>query len=126
MVQAARFNSPVVMSRPRKSTSTPKPMGQKAGVCKICKQLRYFLVVAACLMALMWVQPNWRLPGGFDYNILVGDLFLWAFVSLFVYKLWEYQKNKHKQPDADEEWRPPTPEEFELHRRRTLNKQDKP
>ncbi len=100
------------------------PMTQKKGVCKICKQLRYYLVVAVALLTLMWVQPDLRFPQGIDYNVLVGDLFLWAFVGLFVYKLWQYRRGL-KKPSADADdanWRPPTPEEFKAHRERIKRK----
>ena len=106
---------------PREPRSRHTPMTPKRGVCKICKQLRYFLVVAVCLLVLMWVQPDWRLPQGFDYNVLVGDLFLWAFIGLFVYKLWEYRRSLKKSNSAEDDdanWRPPTPEEFKAHRER--------
>ena len=106
---------------PREPRSRHTPLTPKRGVCKICKQLRYFLVVAVCLLVLMWVQPDWRLPQGFDYNVLVGDLFLWAFIGLFVYKLWEYRRSLKKSNSAEDDdanWRPPTPEEFKAHRER--------
>jgi len=97
-------------------------------VCKICKQLRYFLVVAACLLMLMWVQPEWRLPQGIDYNVLIGDLFLWAFIGLFVYKLWEYRRSQKKSNSAEDDanWRPPTPEEFKAHRERLKRRSREP
>lgn len=108
----------------RKPRSRNSPLSQKKGVCKICKQLRYFLVVAVCLLVLMWVQPEWRLPQGIDYNVLVGDVFLWAFIGLFAYKLWEYRRNlKKSNTDTDDaNWRPPTPEEFKAHRDRIKRK----
>lgn len=104
----------------REPRSRTTPLTQKRGVCKICKQLRYFLVVAVCLLVLMWVQPDWRLPQGIDYNVLVGDVFLWAFIGLFVYKLWDYRRSQKKSNSAtdDANWRPPTPEEFKAHRER--------
>ena len=104
----------------REPSSRTTPLTQKKGVCKICKQLRYFLVVAVCLLVLMWVQPDWRLPQGIDYNVLVGDLFLWAFIGLFAYKWWEYRRSLKKSNSAEDDanWRPPTPEEFKAHRER--------
>jgi hypothetical protein len=64
--------------------------------CKTCKQIRYFLVIAAAILMLMWSQPDWRLPPGFDYATLVGDLFLWAFLLVFAYKAWRYFFDKNK------------------------------
>lgn len=118
------MSSPMSTREPR--YRTPSPMTQKKGVCKICKQLRYYLVVAAALLMLMWVQPEIRLPGGIDYNVLIGDLFLWAFLALFAYKLWDYRrslkKSDHDADTDDANWRPPTPEEFKAHRERIKRK----
>lgn len=112
----------------REPRSRLTPLTQKKGVCKICKQLRYFLVVAACLLMLMWVQPEWRLPQGIDYNVLIGDLFLWAFIGLFAYKLWEYRRSQKKSNSAEDDanWRPPTPEEFKAHRERLKRRSREP
>jgi hypothetical protein len=76
----------------------------------------------------MWVQPDLRFPQGIDYNVLVGDLFLWAFVGLFVYKLWQHRRSLKKPTDSadDDSWRPPTPEEFKAHRERIQRKSGKP
>ena len=104
----------------RAPRSRSKPNTPLKGGCRICKQLRYFIVLAICLLVLMWVQPDWRLPQGIDYNLLVGDLFLWAFIALLVYKFWQYRRSL-KQSDSsqnDAHWRPPTPEEFKAHRER--------
>jgi hypothetical protein len=64
--------------------------------CKVCRQIRQFLILAGALLVLIWAQPGWRLPPGFDYTTLVGDLFLWSFLALFAFKAWLYYKDKDR------------------------------
>jgi hypothetical protein len=52
------------------------------------------LILAAFLLILLWSDPDWRLPPGFDYATLVGDLFLWAFLAMVAYKAWRYYKDR--------------------------------
>ncbi len=61
--------------------------------CKTCRHIRQFLILAAVLLVLMWAQPAWRLPPGYDYTTLVGDLFLWGFLALFAFKAWQHYKD---------------------------------
>jgi hypothetical protein len=70
----------------------PTPPTRKA--CKVCQTIRHFLILAAFLLLMLWVQPEWRLPAGFDYSALVGDLFLLAFIAMLGYKYWQYRKDR--------------------------------
>lgn len=75
----------------------PSPLNKvKNKDCKVCRQIRQFLILAAALLVLMWAQPDWRLPPGFDYTTLVGDLFLWAFLALFAFKAWQHYRNRDR------------------------------
>jgi len=64
--------------------------------CVVCRNIRYFLIIAALLLVMVWSQPGWALPGGFDYSTLVGDLFLLAFLLTFGWKFWVYYRDKDK------------------------------
>jgi hypothetical protein len=62
--------------------------------CKACQYIRKFLILAAALLILMWAQPDWRLPPGFDDTTLTGGLFVWGFLALFAFKALQYYKNR--------------------------------
>jgi len=62
--------------------------------CPVCRQIRRFLLGAGFLLVMMWAQPQWVLPPGFDYGTLVGDLFLAAFVLVFGWKYYRYRQDK--------------------------------
>lgn len=79
---------------PKPSAKTPAKPPQK--VCKVCQTVRHFLILAAFLLVMLWVQPEWRLPAGFDYSTLVGDLFLLAFIGMLGYKYWLYRKDRDR------------------------------
>lgn len=64
--------------------------------CKVCRQIRQFLILAAALLVLLWSQPDWRLPQGIDYATLVGDVFLWGFLALFAFKAWQHYKDRDR------------------------------
>jgi hypothetical protein len=64
--------------------------------CKVCRTVRPFLIVAGALLALLWSQPQWRFPEGFDYSTLVGDVFLAAFVLYIVWRVYDYRKGGHE------------------------------
>ena len=49
-------------------------------------RIRYFLIVAGMLLLALWARPDWRLPPGYDYSAIVGDLFLGAFVVVFIWR----------------------------------------
>ena len=73
----------------------PKPLHKPAPkACKVCQTIRHFLILAAFLIVMLWLQPEWRLPAGFDYSTLVGDLFLLAFIAMLGYKYWLYRKDR--------------------------------
>ena len=75
----------------------PRPQDKaKDKDCKVCRRIRQFLILAAALLVMMWAQPGWRLPTGFDYTTLVGDLFLWAFLALFAFKAWQHYKDRDR------------------------------
>lgn len=74
----------------------PSPSKTKNKDCKICRQIRHFLILAAVLLILIWSQPDWRLPPGFDYATMVGDVFLWAFLAMLAYKAWQHYKDKDR------------------------------
>jgi len=63
-------------------------------------RIRYFLIVAGMLLLALWARPDWRLPPGYDYSAIVGDLFLGAFVVVFVWKYWVYRRSRN-QSGAD-------------------------
>ena len=74
----------------------PIPPKAKNKDCKVCRNIRQFLILAAALLVLMWAQPNWRLPAGIDYTTLVGDVFLWGFLALFAFKAWQHYKDRDR------------------------------
>ena len=75
----------------------PSPLNKaKNKDCKVCRRIRQFLILAAALLVMMWAQPGWRLPPGFDYTTLVGDLFLWAFLALFAFKAWQHYRDRDR------------------------------
>ena len=68
--------------------------------CAVCMRIRYFLIVAGMLLLALWARPDWRLPPGYDYSAIVGDLFLGAFVVVFIWKYWVYRRSRN-QSGAD-------------------------
>jgi len=73
------------------SSLTPRKPAKQP--CVLCQRIRGFLIAAAFLLVFMWSQPDWRLPVWLDLTTLVGDLFLFAFVALFCFKLWQHRRN---------------------------------
>ena len=68
-------------------------------------RIRYFLIVAGMLLLALWARPDWRLPPGYDYGAIVGDLFLAAFVVVFVWKYVVYRRSlttDKNSPSADD------------------------
>ena len=74
--------------------SSVKATPKKKPVCQVCQQIRRFLLLAALILALLWSQPDLRIPAWIDLTTLVGDLFLLAFLGTFGYKLWQHFRNK--------------------------------
>ena len=64
------------------------------GGCRVCRTIRPFLIVAGGLIALLWSQPQWRLPPDYDYSTLVGDLFLVAFLAYFAWRVYDYRQQQ--------------------------------
>ena len=71
-----------------------KPKTKRKKTCAVCMRIRYFLIVAGMLLLALWARPDWRLPPGYDYSAIVGDLFLAAFVVVFVWKYWVYRRSR--------------------------------
>jgi hypothetical protein len=94
--------------------ATVKPNLNRKQPCAVCMRIRKFLYVAVALLAVMWLKPEWRLPAGFNYSAIVGDLFLAAFVLVFAYKWWEHKRDVSKNGDSEEE-------RFERLRQRTAS-----
>jgi hypothetical protein len=61
--------------------------------CRACVWTRYFLVVAAVLVIGLWSGSAIVLPEGFDYSLLVGDVFLWAFLAVLVVKWIQWRRS---------------------------------
>jgi hypothetical protein len=94
--------------------ATVKPNPNRKQPCAVCMRIRKFLYVAVALLAVMWLKPEWRLPAGFNYSAIVGDLFLAAFVLVFAYKWWEHKRDVAKNGDSEDE-------RFERLRQRTAS-----
>ena len=78
-----------------------KPKTKRKKTCAVCMRIRYFLIVAGMLLLALWARPDWRLPPGYDYSAIVGDLFLGAFVVVFLWKYWVYRRSRN-QSGADD------------------------
>lgn len=78
-----------------------KSKSKRKKTCAVCMRIRYFLIVAGMLLLALWARPDWRLPPGYDYSAIVGDLFLGAFVAVFVWKYWVYRRSRN-QNGADD------------------------
>ena len=84
------------MSTPHtsKKTKQKKP-------CVVCFRIRYFLIFSGLILILLWLRPDWRLPPGYDYAAIVGDLFLAAFLVVLAWKWLVYRRSlKQQQHDA--------------------------
>ena len=84
------------MSTPHtsKKTKQKKP-------CVVCFRIRYFLIFSGLILILLWLRPDWRLPPGYDYAAIVGDLFLAAFLVVLAWKWLVYRRSlEQQQPDA--------------------------
>ena len=73
-----------------------KPKTKRKKTCAVCMRIRYFLIVAGMLLLALWARPDWRLPPGYDYSAIVGDLFLGAFVVVFLWKYWAYRRSRNQ------------------------------
>ena len=93
-VQALRDTAAVLTHPANMPPKTPLKPPQKP--CKVCQTVRHFLILAAFLLIMLWVNPEWRLPAGYDYSTLVGDLFLLAFIGMVGYKYWLYRKDRDR------------------------------
>ena len=80
-----------------------KPTLSKKKPCVMCMRIRKFLYVAAIILAVMWLKPEWRLPPGYNYSAILGDLFVAAFVIVFAYKWWEHKRDIKANGDTQEE-----------------------
>jgi hypothetical protein len=69
--------------------------------CKACQLIRRFLLLAAGLLGVLYLQPDWRLPPGFDYGKLVGDLFALVFVLLLGWKIYQYRRDLKSGAEKD-------------------------
>lgn len=68
--------------------------------CKVCRTVRPFLIVAGALLALLWSQPQWRFPEGFDYSTLVGDAFLTVFFLYMAWRVYDYRKRGAEESES--------------------------
>ncbi len=69
--------------------------------CKACQLIRRFLLLAAGLLGVLYLRPDWRLPPGFDYGKLVGDLFALVFVLLLGWKIYQYRRDLKSGAEKD-------------------------
>lgn len=87
------------------TVKTSKTKTKRKKTCAVCMRIRYFLIVAGMLLLALWARPDWRLPPGYDYGAIVGDLFLAAFVVVFVWKYVVYRRSRttdKNSPSADD------------------------
>jgi uncharacterized membrane protein YcjF (UPF0283 family) len=78
-----------------------KSKSKRKKTCAVCMRIRYFLIVAGMLLLALWARPDWRLPPGYDYSAIVGDLFLGAFVVVFLWKYWVYRRSRNQKEAGD-------------------------
>jgi hypothetical protein len=69
--------------------------------CKVCRTVRPFLIVAVSLIALLWSRPDWRLPDGFDYSTIVGDVFALVCVLYVVWRVVDHLKHRPADESAE-------------------------
>jgi hypothetical protein len=69
----------------------------------MCMRIRYFVLAAVVVLVVMWLKPEWRLPPGYNYGAMVGDLFFVIFVVLLGYKIWEYKRDVAVNGSTQEE-----------------------
>ena len=84
------------MAVDRPTTNQKKP-------CVICMRIRYFVLAAAVVLVVMWLKPEWRLPRGYNYGAMVGDLFFALFVAALGYKIWEHKRDVAVNGSTQEE-----------------------
>ena len=73
-----------------------------SGTCKVCRTVRPFLIVALALIALLWSQPEWRLPSDYDYSTLVGDVFLVGCLLYVGWRVYEHRRSLRKERFSDD------------------------
>ena len=59
----------------------------------MCMRIRYFVLAAVVVLVVMWLKPEWRLPPGYNYGAMVGDLFFALFIVALGYKIWEHKRD---------------------------------
>gem|GEM_PF-2964251 len=69
--------------------------------CKACQLIRRFLLLAAGLLGVLYLQPDWRLPAGINYGKLIGDLFALVFVLLLGWKIYQYRRDLKSGAEKD-------------------------
>jgi hypothetical protein len=80
-----------------------KPPANYKKPCVMCMRIRYFVLAAVVVLVVMWLKPEWRLPPGYNYGAMVGDLFFVIFVVLLGYKIWEYKRDVAVNGNTQEE-----------------------
>lgn len=55
-----------------------------------------FLILTAYLLVMLWSQPAWQLPAGFDNSTRVGDALGLALIGTLGYKYWLYCEERQR------------------------------
>jgi hypothetical protein len=66
--------------------------------CSVCALVRKFLLGVMSLVLLYFAFPEWMLPEGFDYSMIVGDIFLVTFIALLAWRFYQYRKERRVHP----------------------------
>ena len=69
-------------------------MANQQPVCKVCKQIRYFLLVAAPLIVIIGTQPDVAVPA-FPIEELFTYFIVGGFLSVLAWRIYkDYLSNK--------------------------------
>ena len=70
--------------------------------CRTCQWTPYFLLIAAVLVMGLWGGTGLELPGGWDYWVVAGDVFLWLFLVVLGLKWWAWSRDRRSRRERDE------------------------
>jgi len=61
--------------------------------------IRRFLFGVACLAFFYLVAPEWALPAGFDYGVIVGDVFVLGFLLVLACRFVQHRRTRREHPE---------------------------